>query len=270
MSNVYKDYKWPHCIKKIEDLFNTQIIQNTINNNTVITNLKDCINRIKRNYTFTEDYNIAVYPGQIEKLTNVECIVNAANASLAQGNGVDGAIHGAVNLNSQIKLVDIEKKDINNNIVSRCVAGNAVISNSGTNLKNKGINYIIHAVGPLCSNKINNKMSDDEKSLLQSTYKNSLKFVTNYTDINSVAFPAISTGVYRCNVHEAAKIAVKELTNFIKQHPNKFIIICLFFPNNLSEKIVTDLAYHVMAYFDELDKIYKSATTVLSKILFKI
>ena len=122
----------------------------------------------------------------------VDAIVNAANVAMLGGGGVDGAIHKAAGpeLFEECKKVQAE-----NGI--RCPVGEARITGAGS----IPVKYIVHTVEP--------KYFDDEnpKSLLESAYRNSLKLARQYSCL-SVAFPAISCGVYRYPLEEAAEVSV--------------------------------------------------------------
>jgi O-acetyl-ADP-ribose deacetylase (regulator of RNase III) len=148
-----------------------------------------------------------VLQGDITKL-KVDAIVNAANTSLLGGGGVDGAIHRAAGP----ELLEYNKK------LGGCPTGEAKIS-PGFNLPAK---YIIHTVGPVWDGR---KNSEDE--LLANCYRNSLKLAVE-NGVKRIAFPAISTGVYRFPLERAAKIAVSEVSCFLNQNEiiEKVIFIC--------------------------------------------
>ena len=150
---------------------------------------------------------IEVQKGDITKL-NVDAIVNAANTSLLGGGGVDGAIHHAAGP----ELREFNKK------LGGCLTGEAKIS-PGFNLSAK---FIIHTVGPVWNGGKNN-----EDKLLANCYKNSLKLAIE-NKVKTIAFPAISTGVYRFPLEHAAKIAVTEVEKFLTQNKGleKVIFVC--------------------------------------------
>jgi len=149
--------------------------------------------------------------GDITK-TKADAIVNAANTSLLGGGGVDGAIHRAGGLEI---LEDCRR------IVARqggCKTGEAVITTAG-NLPAK---YVIHTVGPVWNGGNNN-----EPVKLGLCYKNSLQLAVEY-NCNTLAFPNISTGIYRFPKSDAAKIAVATISEFLSQHNTieRVIFVC--------------------------------------------
>jgi O-acetyl-ADP-ribose deacetylase (regulator of RNase III) len=148
-----------------------------------------------------------LYKGDITKL-NVDAIVNAANTSLLGGGGVDGAIHRAAGH----ELLEYNQR------LGGCTTGEAKIS-PGFKLPAK---YIIHTVGPVWNGGKNN-----EDKLLANCYKNSLRLAAE-NNIKTIAFPSVSTGVYRFPVERASKIAVKEIKDFLeKDSPiEKVIFVC--------------------------------------------
>lgn len=150
---------------------------------------------------------IDIHKGDITKL-KVDAIVNAANTSLLGGGGVDGAIHRAAGT----ELLE-ECKTLNG-----CQTGEAKITN-GYNLPAK---YVIHTVGPVW-NGGNNK----EDILLANCYKNSFKLAYE-NNIKTIAFPAISTGVYHFPIERATKIAIKETRFFLRKNSSieKVIFVC--------------------------------------------
>ena len=151
--------------------------------------------------------NIQVMKGDITKL-EVDAIVNAANTSLLGGGGVDGAIHNAA---GEELLRECRK-------LGGCATGKAKIT-KGYELPAK---YIIHTVGPVWHG---GKTKEDE--LLISCYKNSLDLAVQ-NSIKSIAFPAISCGVYRFPIDRAAKIAVTEVRKYLKEHHEikRIIFVC--------------------------------------------
>ena len=150
---------------------------------------------------------IEIHKGDITKLS-VDAIVNAANTSLLGGAGVDGAIHRAAGP----KLLEYNKK------LGGCPTGEAKIS-PGFNLPAK---HVISTVGPVW-----NGGNRNEDELLANCYRNSLRIAFE-NNIKTIAFPSISTGVYRFPVNRASKIAVKEVKDFLDKNPSieKVIFVC--------------------------------------------
>lgn len=149
--------------------------------------------------------------GDITK-TPVDAIVNAANTSLLGGGGVDGAIHRA---GGPAILEDCRA------IVARqggCKTGDAVITGAGR-LPAK---YVIHTVGPVW-----NGGSKGEAGKLESCYLKSLELATA-NGCRSVAFPAISTGIYHFPKPLAAEIAVKTVAKYLEtnKEPETVLFVC--------------------------------------------
>ncbi len=118
----------------------------------------------------------------------VDAIVNAANESLLGGGGVDGAIHRAAGP----QLLQATRK------IGGCPTGEARIT-PGFDLPAR---YVIHTVGPVYRDG-----SSGEAELLASAHRNSLRLARE-NDLRTVAFPAISTGVYGYPLREAAQVAL--------------------------------------------------------------
>jgi len=144
---------------------------------------------------------IKVILGDITKV-HVDAIVNAANTSLLGGGGVDGAIH---RLGGEQILEDCRK------IIAKqggCRVGEAVYTTAG-NLPAK---YVIHTVGPFWKNG-----EMQECYFLTKCYQNSLK-LADELGCKTIAFPSISTGVYRFPKELAAQIAIKAITDYLASY----------------------------------------------------
>jgi O-acetyl-ADP-ribose deacetylase (regulator of RNase III) len=144
---------------------------------------------------------VTIVKGDITR-QNVNAIVNAANKTLLGGGGVDGAIHKAAGpqLLKECKTL------------GGCEIGEAKIT-YGYNLPTK---FVIHAVGPKYGRE-----GSREAELLASCYQNSLRLAKEHS-IRTIAFPAISTGVYGYPKKEAAEIVLKTVENYVSENPDVF------------------------------------------------
>ena len=129
-----------------------------------------------------------------------DAIVNAANTSLLGGGGVDGAIHRKGGQQILNECIAIREKQ------GGCQVGEAVITSGGL-LPAK---YVIHTVGPVW-----NGGNKNEKAFLEAAYTNSLK-IAEEKNIETIAFPNISTGVYGFPKKPAAEIALAAVKQFMK------------------------------------------------------
>jgi O-acetyl-ADP-ribose deacetylase (regulator of RNase III) len=150
---------------------------------------------------------IELVKGDITKM-EVDAIVNAANKSLLGGGGVDGAIHRAAGP----ELLE-ECRALNG-----CETGEAKITRSYL-LPSK---YVIHTVGPVWHGGEHN-----ETELLANCYKNSLQIAIK-KKLSTIAFPNISTGVYRFPKTMAAGIAIRTVNKFLKENkiPQTVFFVC--------------------------------------------
>ena len=155
---------------------------------------------------------LVVMQGDITKLA-VDAIVNAANSSLLGGGGVDGAIHRAAGPELLAEC----------RTVGGCPTGEARIT-GGYNLAAR---HVIHTVGPVYSGK------PQDKILLTGCYQNSLKLAVE-NNVSSIAFPAISCGVYGYPIEEACQVAVDTTCEFLQHNPTvEKVIFMLFSPGDL-------------------------------------
>ncbi|MFN3201236.1 MAG: O-acetyl-ADP-ribose deacetylase [Bradymonadia bacterium] len=151
---------------------------------------------------------VAVIDADITTL-ELDAIVNAANSALLGGGGVDGAIHRKAG-----RGLLAECRPLNG-----CPPGQARIT-GGHNLP---VKHIIHAVGPIWRGG-----NQGESTTLAACYTNSLKLCEQY-DCETVAFPGISTGVYRFPMEKAASIAAETVLQWLEHHEQpRHVTFCAF------------------------------------------
>ncbi len=144
------------------------------------------------------DSTLELIQGDLTK-QDVAAIVNAANTSLLGGGGVDGAIHRAAGP----QLLEECRT------LGGCETGSAKITR-GYRLKAR---HVIHAVGPVYRDG-----KHGEPALLASAYRTSLELASQNKS-SSIAFPAISTGVYGYPMEDAAHIAFRTIIDYLNEHP---------------------------------------------------
>jgi O-acetyl-ADP-ribose deacetylase len=158
------------------------------------------------------DTRIELIQGDITRL-EVDAIVNAANTTLLGGGGVDGAIHRAAGPGLLEECRTLKG----------CSTGEAKIT-SGYKLPSK---FVIHTVGPIWRGGRQNELG-----LLAACYKNSLDIAIK-NKIETIAFPAISTGVYHFPKEKAAQIAVNQVVKYFSQAPMlKKVVFVVFDEEN--------------------------------------
>ncbi len=150
---------------------------------------------------------IAIVEGDITR-QEVEAIVNAANSTLLGGGGVDGAIHRAAGPG----LLEECRR------LGGCATGEAKIT-GGYRLPAR---WVIHTVGPVWHGG-----GQGEEELLARCYRSSLALAEQH-GVRTIAFPAISTGAYGFPLERAARIALREVRQFLESHalPEQVTMVC--------------------------------------------
>lgn len=148
----------------------------------------------------------------------VDAVVNAANSSLMGGGGVDGAIHrkggGAI--------LEACREIRSHSYPEGLPAGKAVITTGG----NLPARYVIHTVGPIWHDG-----KSGEKETLSEAYRNSLSLAAE-TGLKTIAFPAISTGVYGFPKELAASVAYRTINTFLEKKSLPRTVYLVFFSEN--------------------------------------
>ncbi len=159
---------------------------------------------------YTTAMPVHVLQGDIVR-QHTDAIVTAANKQLMGGGGVDGAIHRAAGP-QLLQAIDA---------IVGIPAGMAVMTRA-FGLSKQGVKYVIHAVGPIWRGGYSG-----EAALLASAYTASLQLALEY-GCQSVAFPAISTGVYGYPVAQAAQVSLAAIQGFLAQHPQLDVSVVLY------------------------------------------
>jgi len=157
---------------------------------------------------------VFVKVGDIPRET-ADALVNAANSTLLGGGGIDGAIHAR----GGTRILEECRKIRRDKFPDGLPTGEAVIT-SGGNLE---VRFVIHTVGPIYGR---NQNKDAE--LLENCYKNCL-FLAARNNLQTIAFPSISTGAFAYPKHEAAKISSKAINDFLSQNETIKQIRLVFF-----------------------------------------
>src|SRR5579864_9679311 len=163
---------------------------------------------------------LALMQGDIVKV-QVDAIVNAANAGLAGGGGVDGAIHRA----GGPGIMEECRK------IGGCPTGSAVATTAGK-LPAK---YVFHAVGPIYSG------SPNDEHLLASAYQSCLNLAEQH-QVKSIAFPSLSTGAYGYPLDEAAPIALRTVVEHIQKPSSLQQVVFVLFGEEAFEAFEQALA----------------------------
>jgi O-acetyl-ADP-ribose deacetylase (regulator of RNase III) len=166
---------------------------------------------------------VIVAVGDITEETT-DAIVNAANSTLLGGGGVDGAIHrkGGGRILEECKA--IRKNEYPNGLPT----GKAVMTSGG----NLAARFVIHTVGPIYGM---NEGKDDE--LLADCYKNCLLLAAE-NDLNTIAFPSISTGAFYFPKHEAARISSQAIKEFLESDDKIEQVRLVFFSEPDADKFL--------------------------------
>ena len=160
------------------------------------------------------DGRVTIKVGDITRET-ADAVVNAANGSLMGGGGVDGAIHraGGPEIRAACRKIRATRYP------ARLPTGEAVITTAGR----MPARYVIHTVGPVFGGG-----AEGEAEKLASCYRNALRIAAEQ-ELNTVAFPAISTGVYGYPANEAALVSSDAIEQALDDHPSIREVRLVFF-----------------------------------------
>ena len=163
---------------------------------------------------------VVIVVGDITR-QNVDAIVNAANSSLFGGGGVDGAIHRAGGPAILEACREIRAKKYPEGLPT----GEAVITTAGK----LPAQYVIHTVGPIYGKNVGR-----DSELLAACYRNSLT-IAERQSLSSIAFPAISTGVFGYPQDEAARVASHAIAQFLDHSDSVTEVRLIFFQHNTAD-----------------------------------
>src|ERR671923_579525 len=171
---------------------------------------------------------VVVKVGDITK-EDVDAVVNAANGTLMGGGGVDGAIHRA----GGPAILEACKEIRRARYPDGLPTGQAVITTAGRMIAK----HVIHTVGPVYG-----RGGKDKAELLAACYRNSLSLAAQ-NGLKTIAFPAISTGVYGYPLEEAAKISSAAIENFLKTNTSIREVRLVFFSQSDSDAFLKNQSF---------------------------
>jgi O-acetyl-ADP-ribose deacetylase len=171
---------------------------------------------------------VVVKVGDLTK-ENVDAIVNAANGTLMGGGGVDGAIHRAGGPEILKECKEIRRVQYPDGLPT----GRAVITTAGK----MPAKHVIHTVGPVYG-----RGGKDKVELLASCYHNSLGLAAD-KGLKTIAFPAISTGIYGYPLHEAAQVSSQAIQQFLRSNVLLQEIRLVFFSATDAETFLKNHAF---------------------------
>ncbi|MDQ3800040.1 MAG: O-acetyl-ADP-ribose deacetylase [Acidobacteriota bacterium] len=166
---------------------------------------------------------VAVKTGDITR-EEVDAVVNAANSSLLGGGGVDGAIHLAGGARILEECKEIRRTQFPQGLPT----GKAVITSGG----NLPARFVIHTVGPVYGTN-----QGEDAELLADCYRNSLALAVE-NNLETIAFPAISTGAFGYPRHEAARVASRAMRDFLEENRTIKQVRLVFFSASDAEAFV--------------------------------
>jgi O-acetyl-ADP-ribose deacetylase (regulator of RNase III) len=171
---------------------------------------------------------VVVKVGDITK-EDVDAVVNAANGTLMGGGGVDGAIHRAGGPEIKKECEEIRRTHYPDGLPT----GRAVITTAGKMPAKR----VIHTVGPVYS-----RGGRDKAELLASCYRNSLRLALE-NGLKTIAFPAISTGIYGYPLEEAAKVSSQTIEDFLASNKSLQEVRLVFFSPSDAEVFLKNHAF---------------------------